>query len=290
MLQPIRPVCQRFTFGEATVTTVLDGTHVRAPLNPPFAMDKDDSELEEIGLANRLPWDRFENSYTPTLVKTGNDLVLVDVGFGEGGRRSGTGNLRARMREAGHAPEEVSIVVFTHVHPDHILGVNEDGGLAFPNARHMIGRREFDTWRSGDGIPSQRDANRQMFMDLIDPLVDRLTFLEDGDQVAPGLTAEAAYGHSAGHMMYRLESGDRQMLVWGDVANHYVYSVRFPDSPVGFDDDPLSAIATRKRVLDMASTDGLLICGHHMPFPSIGYVERTGDGYRWIPAAYQLWI
>lgn len=98
MLQPIRPVCQRFTFGEATVTTVLDGTHVRAPLNPPFAMDKDESELEEIGLANRLPWDRFENSYTTTLIKTGNDLVLVDVCFAEGRRRSGTGNLRARMR------------------------------------------------------------------------------------------------------------------------------------------------------------------------------------------------
>ncbi len=290
MPEPVRPVCQRFAFGETMVATVLDGAHVRAPLNPPFAMDRNDSELEQIGRANRLPWDRFENSYTPTLIRTGNDLVLIDVGFGETGRGSGTGLLRDRLRMLGHAPEDITIVAFTHVHPDHILGVNEGDDLAFPNARHMIGRREFDVWRGGDGIPPQRDANREMFTKLIAPLADQLTFLEDGDQVAPGLTAEAAYGHSAGHLMYRLESAGRQLLVWGDVANHYVYSVQFPESPVGFDDDRSSAVATRKRVLDMAATDGLLVCGHHMPFPSVGYVERMRDSYRWVPAAYQLWI
>ena len=290
MLQSIRPIYQRFTFGETEVTTILDGTHVRSPLNPPFAMDKDETELEEIGRANRLPWDLFENSYTPTLIKVGDELVLVDVGFGQGGRESGTGHLRERLREVGHAPEDVSIVVFTHVHPDHILGVNEGDGLAFPNARHMIGRREFDAWLSGDEIPSRRDANRQMFMELIVPLADRLTFLEDGDQVVSGLTAEAAYGHSVGHLMFRLESAGKQLLVWGDVANHYVYSVQYPESPVGFDDDRSSAAATRKRVLEMAATDELLICGHHMPCPSVGYIERSGAGYRWVPASYQLWI
>ena len=290
MLQPIRPVCQRFTFGESRVTTILDGAHERTPLNPPFAMDKDDSELEEIGRTNRLPWGCFENSYTPTLINVGDELVLVDVGFGQGGRGSGTGYLRQRLCEAGYRPEDISIVVFTHVHPDHILGLNEGDGLAFPNARHMIGRREFDAWRSGDGVPSRRDANRQIFMDLIVPLADQLTFLEDGDQVASGLTAEAAYGHSVGHMMFRLESAGRQLLVWGDVANHYVYSVQFPESPVGFDDDRSSAATTRRRVLEMAATDELLICGHHMPFPSVGYIERAGASYRWVPASYQLWI
>jgi glyoxylase-like metal-dependent hydrolase (beta-lactamase superfamily II) len=115
-----------------------------------------------------------------------------------------------------------------------------------------------------------------------------MTFLEDGDSVIPGLTAEAAFGHSLGHMMYRLESAGKSLLVWGDVTNHYVFSLQYPDSPVGFDDDKDMAIASRKRVLDMAATDGLLVSGHHMPFPSIGYVERHGDSYRWTPASYQL--
>ncbi|MDA9865457.1 MBL fold metallo-hydrolase, partial [bacterium] len=116
----------------------------------------------------------------------------------------------------------------------------------------------------------------------------KMTFLEDGDTVVPGLTAEAAFGHSLGHMMYRVESSGKSLLIWGDVTNHYVFSLQYPESLVGFDDDKDMAIASRKRVLDMVATDGLLVSGHHMPFPSVGYVERHEKSYRWVPASYQL--
>ncbi len=285
----VRPDVQRFALGQMRVTTILDGAQMRTPLNPPFAMDKDEDALRAIGAAHRLPWDRFQNNYVPTLIDTGTDLVLIDVGFGAAGRESGAGHLRARMERVGYLPGDVTVVAFTHVHPDHILGVMEDGAPAFPNARHAIGRREFDEWKRGDLIPPQRAKNREMFLDLIAPMEERLSFLEDGDSVVPGLTAEAAFGHSVGHMMFRAESEGRQMLVWGDVCNHYVFSMQYPDSPVGFDDDKDAAIATRRRVLDMAASDDLLIAGHHMPFPATGYVERAGDGFRWVPAAYQIW-
>ena len=126
-----------------------------------------------------------------------------------------------------------------------------------------------------------------MFLRLIAPLADRLAFLEDGDEVVPGLSAEAAFGHSLGHMMYRLDSEGAQFLVWGDVANHYVYSLQHPPSTVGFDDDKEAAIATRSRVLDMVATDGLMVSGYHMPFPSVGYVEKWRGSYRWVPTTYQ---
>jgi glyoxylase-like metal-dependent hydrolase (beta-lactamase superfamily II) len=286
----IRPRIQRFAAGQARVTTILDGAHVRPELRPPFAMDKSDAELEAVGRANRLPWGRFENTYTPTLIETGDDIVLIDVGFGAAGRADGAGRLRQALSEIGRAPEDITIVAFTHVHPDHILGVMEDGELAFPKARHMIGRHEFDAWFSGDKIPPQREKNRQMFMNLIAPLKDQLTFLDDGDAVAKDLAAEAAFGHSAGHLMFRLNADEQPVLIWGDVCTHYVFSMQSPDSPVAFDDDKERAIATRKRVLEMAATDDLLVVGHHMPFPSVGYVERDGKAYRWVPAAYQLWI
>jgi glyoxylase-like metal-dependent hydrolase (beta-lactamase superfamily II) len=122
------------------------------------------------------------------------------------------------------------------------------------------------------------------------PYAEKFAFLEDGQQLISGLYAEAAYGHSLGHMMYRLVEGDKQILIWGDVANHYVFSVQHPESPVAFDDDPEQAIATRKRVLDMATADKLMVIGHHMPFPSIGYVERINDTFRWVPAFYQKWL
>jgi glyoxylase-like metal-dependent hydrolase (beta-lactamase superfamily II) len=164
----------------------------------------------------------------------------------------------------------------------------ESGALAYPNARYVIGRREYDTWKDGSEIPPQRAQNREMFLNLLPPLADQMTFVEDGDYVVPGLTAEAAFGHSLGHMMYRVESAGKSLLIWGDVTNHYVFSLQYPESTVGFDDDKEMAVISRKRVLDMAATDSLLVSGHHMPFPSVGYVERHGDSFRWTPASYQL--
>lgn len=290
LLGPYRPTINRFALGEAEVTTILDGTHTREPINPPYAMDKSPEEIAAIAAPNHLPADRFEQNYTPTAVTIGGQLVLFDTGFGPMGRENHAGNLRRRLGQAGYAPEDIDVVAFTHCHPDHIAGVMEGDSPAYPNARYVIGRREFDAWSDGSEIPSQREQNREMFLKLIPPLADRMTFLEDGDSVVPGISAVAAFGHSLGHMMYRVDSGDRSLLIWGDICNHYVFSMQYPDSPVGFDDDKEMAIAARKRVLDMVATDGTLVAGHHMPFPSVGYVERWRDSYRWTPAAYDLWV
>ena len=283
----IRATINRFSVGDAQVTTILDGAQMRPALKPPFVLDKSDDEIAKIGRANRLPVDCFENTFTPTVVDTGSEVVLFDVGFGEMGRDNGAGHLRARLQEAGYAPEDIDIVALTHCHPDHIAGLFEDGDLAYPKAQLMIGQREFDAWTSGEGIPEQRAANRELFQKLITPIADRFKFLEDGDAVARGLTAEAAFGHSLGHMMYRLETGGTQILIWGDVTNHYVFSLQYPDALVGFDDDKPAAADTRRRVLDMAATDDLLVVGHHMPFPAIGFVERSDTSFRWVPASYQ---
>ncbi|SLN34185.1 MBL fold metallo-hydrolase [Roseisalinus antarcticus] len=287
---PIRPVIQRFRLGEAWVTTILDGAQLREPLRPPFMMDKDDAALQAIASENRLPWDQFENTYTPVVVELGGEVVLIDTGFGPGGRNAGAGMLRERLGQAGYGPEDITVVAFTHSHPDHIAGVMEGDTLAYPNARHVIGRVEFDAWKSGEGIPESRAANRDLFLKVIAPLEDQLTFVAEGQSVVPGIVAEEAFGHSLGHMMYRVTSGGQEALIWGDVTNHYAFSLRHPDSPVGFDDDKPQAIETRKRVLAMVADAGTLVIGHHMPFPAVGHVERDGDSYAWRPATYQLWI
>lgn len=288
--RPYRPTHHRFILGEAEITTILDGAHQRDAINPPFAIDKSDDDITAIATANNLPSTGFENTYTPTIININGTVVLFDTGFGAMGRKNHAGALSRRLAHAGYAPEDIDVVAFTHCHPDHISGVMEGDKPAFPNARYVIGRREYDAWASGDGIPPQRKENRDLFLKLIPPLAEKMTFLVDGDTVISGITAEAAFGHSLGHMMYRLETAGKSLLVWGDVTNHYVFSLQYPDSPVGFDDDKDMAIVTRKRVLDMVATDGLLVSGHHMPFPSIGYVERTAQSYRWTPATYQLWM
>ncbi len=77
-------------------------------------------------------------------------------------------------------------MAFTHVHPDHIAGLREGDGLAFPNARYVIGQVEFDEWKSGAKIPQQRQANRDLFLKLLVPLADNMTFIQpDHRALAP---------------------------------------------------------------------------------------------------------
>jgi len=289
MLGASQPSFHRFKLGTFEITSILDGS-VTMDISPPFLLEETDAQVTDIAQGARLPTDKLENNFVPVVINTGSALVLIDTGLGSMGRPNGSGLLRKHLREAGYGPEDVDIVMITHVHPDHIYGLWEDGERAFPNARVMIGRCEFDAWKSGDSIPPQREKNREMFLDLVAPLESELGFLEDGDEITPGVTAAAAFGHSAGHMMVRVQSEGKQLLIWADVANHYVFSVGHPSSKVGFDDDKEAAIVTRNRVLAEAAESGVLTIGYHMPFPGIGFVERAQSGFRWVPAAYQLRI
>lgn len=283
----LRSPVHRFVLGEVEITSILDGAFPMG-ISPPFLLEESDDQVAVIAKAANLPADKLENNFVPVLINTGDALVLIDTGFGQSRRDSGAGQLRPLLAAAGYTPEDIDIVAITHVHPDHIGGLWEDGALAFPNAQHMIGRREFDAWTSGDEIPEQRAENREMFLKVVAPLEDQLRFLEDGDEIARGVTAEAAFGHSAGHMMFRVASKGKQALIWADVANHYVFSVEHPGSKVGFDDDKDMGIATRNRVLAEVADSGTLVVGHHMPFPAVGYVECAGTAYRWVPSTYQL--
>lgn len=289
MLPDTRQTVHRLTFGEMQLATVLEGAPVRDAVKPPFMLDRDDAALARIAAQNVLPANKMEHAFVPAVVNTGRELVLFDTGFGtEAGAAMQAGHLVAGLATLGYRPEDVDVVAFTHMHPDHIQGVGKPGAPTFPNARYVMGREEYEQWSSGTRIPEGRRANREMFLSLIPPLKDRLELVEDGAEIVPGITAEAAFGHSLGHMMYRLESAGRQILLWGDVTNHYVFSLRHPEARVAFDDDPAMAVETRKRVLAMVADDRLMVAGFHMPFPSIGHVERSGDSFAWVPASYQF--
>ncbi|MGI9426035.1 MAG: MBL fold metallo-hydrolase [Hyphomicrobiaceae bacterium] len=288
MKGPLRSRVHRFQLGEFEVTTILDGALVRDAIKPPFCMDQDEATIASLAADNFVPSQAFEHTFTPTIVNTGSQLVLFDTGNGAGRRDAGLGYLRTLLPEAGYQPEDVDVVAFTHVHPDHIAGLREEDALAFPNARYVIGQVEYDEWHRGDKIPPQRQENRDLFLRLVVPLAENMTFLQPDDDVVAGIKAVESYGHSLGHLSYLVESAGRSCLIWGDVANHYVFSLQRPAWQVAFDDDKEQAIATRNRILEMTATEKLLVVGHHMPFPGIGYVEKLNGVYRWVPASYQM--
>jgi glyoxylase-like metal-dependent hydrolase (beta-lactamase superfamily II) len=116
-----------------------------------------------------------------------------------------------------------------------------------------------------------------------------MRFIGDEGEVVPGISAIAAFGHTPGHMAYHIESAGSRLMLWADAANHYVLSVQQPDWHVRFDMDKEAAVATRRRLFDMANAERIPVTGYHMPFPAVGFVDTTADGgYRWVQASYQL--
>jgi glyoxylase-like metal-dependent hydrolase (beta-lactamase superfamily II) len=280
-------VC-RVRLGGFEITTMLDGVTQRGGPHPLFGADQPAAAVERLALANRLPPTRFEHSYTPTLVNTGRELVLFDTGNGAPRRSPDLGQLRARLDAAGYAPDDIDVVVITHCHPDHIGGLLEDDRPAFPNASHVFGALEFDAWRRGANLPESRKPTRELFLRVALPFAEKATFVAPGDEVAPGIQAVEAFGHSPGMLAWHIESDGQRLLLWADAVNHYVVSLQRPEWHVQVDDDKEKAMQTRRRLLDMVATDRLWAIGYHMPFPAVGWVEKTAEGYRWMPLTYQL--
>jgi glyoxylase-like metal-dependent hydrolase (beta-lactamase superfamily II) len=291
----LQPAINRFKFGGFEITNILDSKVIREPLHPGIGGDQRASAVEELARANRIDESRFQHPFIPTVVNTGTELVLFDAGNGSLRNeyeqlrgRMPEGQLVERMKQAGYNAEDIDVVVITHGHPDHIGGLTRGGNPVFPNARYVFGAAEFDFWKRGENVREARKFNRELFVRICEPLAGRATFINPDGEVAPGIHAVDAAGHSPGMMAYHIESEGRRLLIWADTCTHYVMSIQRPEWPVEVDDDKAMAAATRKRILDMVATDRLFVVGFHMPFPGVGYVEQSQAGYRWAPVSYQL--
>ena len=281
MLGPIRPVHFRFPLGDFEVTTIYDGAVKLPGPHPIFGENVEAEEVAQFAEANNLPSDKMEIGFTVTLVNTGSELILFDTG-NDGTQRPTAGKLRARMAEAGYAPEDVDIVALTHFHPDHIGGLMVDGKPAFPNARYVAASKEYDHWT---GI------KHPLVKSNVVPLAEKTTFIDKDISVVSGVDAVAANGHTPGHTVFHIESGGKRLLITGDTANHFIASLERPDWHVKFDMDKEGAVAARKNVFGMLATDGVPFIGYHMPYPSVGYVQDNGSGgFRYTPASYQLFL
>ena len=291
----MQPTIYRFKLGGFEVATIMDSKVIRSGLTPSFGGEAGAAEVKALAAAARMDADRYEHPFTPMLVNTGKELVLFDTGNGSLSAeyeqmkgRLPPGNLVARMAQAGYKPEDVDVVVLTHGHPDHIGGLTKGGQPVFPNARYVFAAAEFDFWNKGENIRESRKFNRELYMKIVVPLANRATMIKPGDEVVPGIRAVDAAGHSPGLLAFTIESEGKRLINWADTCNHYVVAIQRPDLHLDVDDDKEKAVATRKRILDMVTTDKLFVAGFHMPFPGLGWVEKTSGGYRWVPHSYQM--
>lgn len=286
---PLAPHIYRFNIGKFEVTTILDGAIQIDGPHPIFGQNVSAEELHALAEANFLPPTRFEIGFTQTVVNTGNEVVLFDAGNGALRRGKGAGLMRERLAAAGMAPEQVDVIALTHFHPDHIGGLMEDGTPAFPNARYVIPSAEYDFWSPAEKAEAEATARvGKLTQSNVVPLVDKASMITPGKAVVSGVEAVESSGHTPGHTCYHIESDGERLMVIGDVCNHYVVSMQRPDWHVRFDMDKEGAAAARKKILGMIAADRIPFVGYHMPYPAVGYAEAMGDGFRYVPATYQL--
>jgi glyoxylase-like metal-dependent hydrolase (beta-lactamase superfamily II) len=279
----------RYKVGDYEITSINDGART-FPMPDGFVKNVPKDEALAAAEAAYMPKGQVTVPFNPQIVNTGSKLVLIDAGYGPGIAPS-VGLLPAGMAAAGIDPKAIDIVVLSHLHPDHINGIKTAAGaLAFPNAELMVPTVDWAFWMSDDNMAkAASDMMKAYFQNTRKILADqagKVTKYDWGKEVASGITAIDAHGHTPGHTAFAVASGSARVLIQSDVTNIPELFLRHPDWHVAFDIDPVVAAETRHKIYDMAATESMTVVGFHFQFPSIGHVEKDGAGYRLVPIAW----
>ncbi len=282
------PAFYRSKLGSYEITVISDGYGV-IPKIDGFVINATPEEVRATLAAQFLPTDRIQVPFNTLVVNTGSKLVLIDTGIGDMGPPT-TGTWMKNFRAAGFKPEDVDIVVLSHLHPDHINGLRlKDGTEVFPEAEIKINETELNYWTKD--APAASSTITQGYAKAVDrvlgPKLKHLTMYKWGEEVAPGITSIGAPGHTPGHSMFAIASGGATFMAVSDITNVPYLFAKHPDWSVLYDNDPVLARATRHKMLDMLASEKAGVGFYHASFPSFGSIEREGSGYNLVPGFWK---
>jgi glyoxylase-like metal-dependent hydrolase (beta-lactamase superfamily II) len=281
------PGFYRLKVGDLEVTALFDGPGV-------FDVNWLNEEKTRDGVRKALQDDphMLDVADTGYLVNTGKQLILVDAGSGTWFGGGKFGHLAGNLRTAGYTPEEVDIVLVTHLHSDHIGGLTTpDGKIVFPNADIYVAKADSDFWLSPEiAVKAPKDAQQffQGAQGIAAPYIKagKWHTFSDSDQIVDGMQIVPLRGHTPGHTGYEFSSQGKKILFWGDVMHVQRLQLPDPKITVVFDVDPTAASATRDQLLRKLAGEDVVIAGPHMLFPGLGRLHKEGSGYSWAPVAF----
>ncbi|KFA88214.1 MBL fold metallo-hydrolase [Archangium violaceum] len=284
------PGFYRMMLGDFEITALSDGT-IPLPVDKLMTNTRP-GQVEKL-LAAAYVGQPVETSINAFLINTGARLVLVDTGVGSLFGPTVGNQLLTNLRAAGYQPEQVDLVLITHIHGDHAGGLMAGDKRAFPNAVVRVDKHDADYWLSTANLEKAPDDKKGAFqgaMASLNPYVEagKLQTFDGDTELEAGIRAIAARGHTPGHSFYAVESKGQKLVLWGDMM--HVAAVQFPEPSVTiqFDTDSKAAAAQRKKAYAEAAKQGYWVGVAHVPFPGIGHVRADGKGYDWLPVNYSL--
>ncbi len=287
------PGFYRFAVGDVEIVMIADGTFPFPAPHPLFGGNAKAEEVNEALVDSFIAPDKVFGVVHAMVIRAGSEVVLVDTGCGNGLGPT-TGKFSQHLQAAGMTDADITAVVLTHAHGDHMGGLlNADGKSRFPNAELLMNKTEYDFWTAAPDLSKTAlpPEMQQAFIKGAQTVLKAVkwTLVEGEKEVRPKVRVLPAPGHTPGHLTLLIDGGGTDQLYYiTDAIHHAAIQMPNPGFHVAFDTDREQAVATRKKILDRASADKLLVAGTHLPFPAVGHVKALTQGYQWYPS-YWNW-
>lgn len=279
--------------GNVQITALLDGTNYLPP-----ALFKGIPAAEVTQILKKYYADQakgVQTSVNAFLVNTGSSLVLVDSGaascFG-----THLGSVLSNLKASGYQPEQVDTILLTHLHPDHVCGISQNGVANFPNATVYVSNDEANYWlnpKQVSKLPKDKQAGYLGTVEKIKQAIapyqakQRFKTYQLGDQVQ-GFKVINTAGHTPGHFSYELKTKDETVVFIGDIVHSHTVQFDKPETAIDYDIDPKKAVQTRLKQFKDYAKNGQTIAAPHLPFPGIGHIySADNQRYQWIPIHFK---
>lgn len=280
------------TVGEIKLTVITDGHLPVNPVQAEFAQRIDSTKVAKT-LENHFSSPvEVDLAMNVLLLECGDKRVLIDTGAG-GIFGNDSGHLGENLAYAGLSPKDVTDVVLSHAHPDHIGGLTDkrSGELLYPNADVWISKEEYTFWLSDIPDFSKSTMTDKTHMQMlvqvarrnINAAKNRLRMYNDGDTLLGCLQMLVVPGHTPGHSIIKIYSGNEELFHIADIVHSEIISFEHPDWIYNSDTDYKMAIKTRKEILGKMAETKSMFFAYHLPWPGFGYAIRKGKVFVWQP-------
>ena len=287
---------KKIMLGELEIIIISDGHILEKTVQPFIAPRGPAAEVKALLEKHFRPTDSVDLAMNLMLVRSGKRVYLLDTGMGMFADRN-TGLLLKSMQAVDIKPEQITDIIISHAHPDHIGGVvNKDGVLRFPKANIYLSKTEHDFWMKASMADFQNSPlkNEPAFLDMFIPAVRKilssikpqLRFLDFSQKLDNIFTFQPAPGHTPGLIMTTINAGDEKLMYIADLIHSDAVLFEHPEWGFSGDTDLDLAIESRVKLLDQLAATRTRTFAYHLPWPGLGHVRKKEIGFEWVPELY----